>query len=394
MLCKPSWYRWVLAFSLVACLSAGAVGLLQDAGGGLVVAGMSVAQAADEGRSFNDPPQSLKEPGARRDTDDGIDRLLDAVRVEEGVRYRGLTLFPVTLRKDYGDFTPRTFDEAVERGDLRIEEKERAEVNTVRVRNDGSRPVFIMAGEILTGSKQDRTVRRDALISPHSGWVDLPVYCVEAGRWVQKTPHFGTRQSLASPALRADAYGGAGQQVIWDQVDRAAKAQGVEQSQARAFQEIYDSPAVRERLKDYVDNLPIPRDRRVVGLVAYAHGVVVGADLFASSEVFERLREKLIRSYVLAVDPRERPGSEERATARDAARFLAGAWSENCLRLHEDAIDMGENLRLRSRGWGVRGAALVYREDVVHLSLFPAEEIDILPFKGMEQTPVPRERDF
>lgn len=391
MLRNLSWCRWTLALALVGLLIVGGGTLLPR--GGALPSGGSVAIADEEGRSFNDPPQSLSGRSVH-DGIDGIDRLLDAVRVDEGVHYRGLTVFPVALRRDYGDFTPRTFDEAVERGELRIEEKERAEVNTVRVRNDGSRPVFIMAGEILSGSKQDRTVRRDALIPAHSGWVDLPVYCVEAGRWTLKTPYFGSRQALASPALRADAYAGVGQERIWEQVDRAAKAQGVEQSQARAFQEIYDNPGVRERLKDYVDNLRIPRDRRVVGLVAYAEGSPVAADLFGSSEVFERLRDKLIRSYVLAVDPRGGRPEEDHPTMRDAARFLAHAWSENSQRLRGQSIGIGESLRLRIPGSGVDGAALLYRGDVVHLSLFAEQEIVIPPYKSGDEVPVPRPRNF
>jgi hypothetical protein len=389
MLRSLSWCRWTVVFVLVGLLSAGGVGLLLGAGAAVPTGG-GVAQADNEGRDFNDPPRSV----ARRGSDDGIDRLLDAVRVDDAVSYRGLTVFPVTLRKGYGDFVPRTFDDAVERGDLRIQEKDRAEVNTVRVRNEGSRPVFIMAGEIMSGSKQDRTVRRDALIPAGSGWVDLPVYCVEAGRWTQKTPYFGSRRALASPSLRADAYAGAGQQRIWDQVDRAAKAQGVEQSEARAFQEIYDSPAVRERVQDFVDNIRIPRGREVVGLVAYSHGIPVGADLFGSPDVFERLREKLVRSYVLTVDPRGGRFGEDRPTMRDAARFLARAWSENCQRLREEPIGIGESLRLRSRGSDIGGAALLYREDAVHVSLFPEGEFHILPHEGGDEVPVPRLREF
>jgi hypothetical protein len=389
MLSKLSWCRWTVVLVLMCLLSAGGVSLLLG-GKVVVVPGGSVAQADEEGRSFNDPPHAV----TRRASDDAIDRLLDAVRVDEAIRYRGLTVFPITLRKDYADFVPRTFDEAVERGDLRIQEKERAQVNTVRVRNEGSRPVFIMAGEIMSGSRQDRTVRRDALIPADSGWVDLSVYCVEAGRWTLKTPYFGSRQALASPALRADAYAGAGQQRIWDQVDEAAKAQGVEQSGDRAFQEIYDSPAVRDRVQDYVDNLRVPRDRDVVGLVAYSHGIVVGADLFGSPNVFARLRDKLIRSYVLTVDPRGGLG-DDTPSMQDAARFLARAWSERCQRLREESIAAGDSFRLHSRDEDTGGAALLYREDAVHVSLFPEREFHILPYhQGGDEVPVPRLRDF
>lgn len=323
-------------------------------------------------------------------TDDAVDKLLTAVTVDGPITHKRLSLFTVSLRQAPEDFVPRTFDDAVESGDLVVQEVRGGEVNTVRVRNRGSRPVFIMAGEIMSGSKQDRTAQRDVLIPAYSDWIEIPVYCVEAGRWALTTPQFGTRRALASPGLRERAYSQAEQSAIWSEVDRTASTQGVAQSAAKAFQEIYDSDGVRQRVEDYLRGLPIPRDERLVGFVACAGEEIIGADVFAHPELFGQLREKLIRSYVLAI-PVIHDDRWEAMTLRQAALFLARAWSENCTRTPVDTPGIGQFYRLNPRSHAATtGGALVYRGAAVHLSLFQQRNREPVPVPRPEPVPIPR----
>lgn len=336
-------------------------------------------------------PVAMADRSADRDNDE-IDGLLKAVRVGDAVSYKGLTLFPVSLNTDYGDFLPRTFDEAIESGELIVEEIGSGDVNSVRVRNRGRRPVFIMAGEIMSGSKQDRTAQRDVLIPTGEEWVSVPVYCVEAGRWTVVTPQFQTKRALANPSLRSQAYAGAGQGKIWAEVEGLARGAGVDQTANKALAEVYESDAVQDKLDDYMSALKLPRDRDVVGFVAFAGGREVGADLFGNPRVFEELREKLIRSYILAANggPTRRIN---RPTSQDAARFLARAWSENCSRKPVSAPGIGESYRLHNRRHATGGSALVYRRECVHMSLFPDSARDApspVPGTGPGPVEVPR----
>jgi hypothetical protein len=342
--------------------------------------GARVAQGRDGDDQFVPRPRA---------DDDEIDQLLAAVQLDDPVSYKSLWLFPVSLRRDYADFDPITFDEAVEKGVLVAEEVGSGEVNTVRVRNSGKRFVFIMAGEIMTGSKQDRTAQRDILVPPKSEWVSVPVYCVEEGRWTVVTPQFGTKRALAAPALRGHAYGGAAQDRIWQEVEEVAKAQEVPQTESKAFQAIYADPRVRDHVDDYAQGLKLPRGQRTVGFVAFRGASVIGADLFGSPAVFDELRDKLIKSYALAIRRGEVLGADDRPSPREAARFLARAWSENCTRTHVHTPGSGESYRLHCTRYDTGGGALVYSDDVVHLSLFP--QMRVLPMPEEESVPVPRQ---
>ncbi len=58
-----------------------------------------------------------------------------------------------------------------------------AEVNRLFVENISSDTIIILGGEVVRGGKQDRMIAQDFMVLPHSGKVDIAVYCVEHGRW-------------------------------------------------------------------------------------------------------------------------------------------------------------------------------------------------------------------
>ncbi len=122
----------------------------------------------------------------------------------EPIRSGNLTVFPVVSNKSYdtGDFI--TLDEGIHSGDVVVTEAgqarglirrrskypdvmppiQQAEVNRLVLVNNSKRPLLLLAGEIVTGGKQDRVIGKDRIVPPESDPVDLSVFCVEPGRWV------------------------------------------------------------------------------------------------------------------------------------------------------------------------------------------------------------------
>ena len=67
--------------------------------------------------------------------------------------------------------------------------------------NNSKRPLILLAGEIVTGGKQDRVIGKDRIIPAESDPIDLGVFCVEPGRWVGSSDRFGVgrrRRACAS----------------------------------------------------------------------------------------------------------------------------------------------------------------------------------------------------
>jgi hypothetical protein len=75
---------------------------------------------------------------------------------------------------------PMSLEEALAKGRLKVGET--GSVNVLMVENVGDDEVFIQAGDIVKGGRQDRVLSVDLLLPPNSGRVLIAAFCVEPGR--------------------------------------------------------------------------------------------------------------------------------------------------------------------------------------------------------------------
>ncbi len=198
-----------------------------------------------------------------------------------------------------------TLDEAVRRGSLRVTEVGAGSVPSLLVVNHGRRPVFLLAGEILLGGKQDRVLRQDVVVPPHAT-IEVSVYCVEKGRWDARASRGAAFDSapsvVADGALRSRAAAGRSQEDIWSHVERKSAEAGVS-SATGAYRSYVESPAVTRRLDEIVSRCAPPSAwrGRAVGAVFTSAGRVLGVELFDDSRLMRELWPKLVRSYAMQV---------------------------------------------------------------------------------------------
>jgi len=187
-----------------------------------------------------------------------------------------------------------------------------AQVNQLTLVNNSRRPLVLLAGEIVSGGKQDRVVGKDRIVGPESE-IALGVFCVEPHRWNQITQNFNPLPSaMAQPSVRQQAMAGQNQQAVWDQVAQARSAMksvvpsaqmAIDASSSYA-QAVEAAPVKREMEATVV---PIEqrfsalgahlRDRKALGVVVAVNGRIVWADVFASPAMFNKYWPKLVRSY-------------------------------------------------------------------------------------------------
>jgi hypothetical protein len=189
-----------------------------------------------------------------------------------------------------------------------------AEVNRLVLTNNSDRPLILLAGEIVTGGKQDRVVGKDRIVPAKSDPIDLGVFCVEPHRWTETSAHFGGLGfAMAQPSVRLRAMANKDQQAVWNEVakSRASVAAGVPAPAGRALQATssyaatMENSAVRQRVdavaapieRSYEKLMGELRAQKAVGAVVAVNGEIVWADLFASVSLLEKYWPKLIRSY-------------------------------------------------------------------------------------------------
>jgi hypothetical protein len=268
------------------------------------------------------------------------------------IRRSNLTIFPVVTDRSHDTRDFLTLDEGLRSGEVVVSEARRfqplirgrvrpfpggAEVNRLVLVNNSARPLILLAGEILTGGKQDRVVGKDRIVPPQSGPIDLAVFCVEPERWVATKDNFGSfHTQMAQPSVRRSAMAEQDQQKVWSEVhaSAAAMAAGASPQAAReiestsSYARVMSNDEVKQRVEavaaplqqSYQDVMRELRDRNAVGVVVAVNDQIIWADLFASTALLEKYWPKLIRSY--AAEALTRPTIPGHPDARAAQAFL------------------------------------------------------------------------
>jgi hypothetical protein len=281
-------------------------------------------------------------------------------KVLDPIRHGNLTVFPVVAPKSYptGEFL--TLDEGLRSGEVVVTEAghvqglirrhavaaaiehDGAQVNRLVLINNSKKPLLLLAGEIVTGGKQDRVIGKDRIVPPESDPIDLGVFCVEPGRWVATSEHFGASEStyasrvptgsaggtggghapapstmMAQPSVRARAMADKDQNQVWAEVRKqqqamatvevtaSAPALATEIASTSSYAKVMENDDVKQRVdavakpieQNYQSLIRQLRDRNAVGVVVAVNGRIIWADVFASTDLLEKYWPKLVRSY-------------------------------------------------------------------------------------------------
>jgi hypothetical protein len=276
-----------------------------------------------------------------------------AYKVLAPISRGNLTIFPVVADRSHDTRNFLTLDEGLRSGEVVVSEagtlrplirgRQRyipdggAEVNRLVLVNNSERPLILLAGEIVTGGKQDRVVGKDRIVPPKSDPIDLAVFCVEPGRWVATKYDFGSFQTqMAQPSVRHSAMADEDQQKVWSEVHASAAAMAAGASPGAAHDMASTSSYARvmsnEEVKQRVEAVAVPleqsyqgvmrelRNRNAVGVVVAVNDRIIWADIFASTALLEKYWPKLIRSY--AAEALTRPTTGGRPDVNAAQAFL------------------------------------------------------------------------
>jgi hypothetical protein len=269
------------------------------------------------------------------------------------IREGNLTIFPVVAASTHDTSNFRTLDEGLRSGEVVVTEAGRfaglrrrpvplpdsgGAVNSLVLVNNSHHPLLLLAGEIVTGGKQDRVIGKDRLIPVDSDPVDLSVFCVEPGRWTATSDNFGAlRSQLAQPSVRARAMADKNQGEVWNEVRKsqqgmiaAAPAAAEVVAGTTSYARTADSFAVKKEVdkvaapieRDYRNLIGELRDRRAVGVVVAVNGRIIWSDIFASTALLDKYWPKLVRSYAAEALTTRANSSDRNVDLRDAQVFL------------------------------------------------------------------------
>jgi hypothetical protein len=223
-----------------------------------------------------------------------------------------------------------------------------AQVNQLMLVNNSSRPLLLLAGEIVSGGKQDRVIGKDRIVPAESDPIDLGVFCVEPGRWVGSSSKFystgGMASAMAAPGVRSKAMADKDQQKVWSEVRNSqaaiiarvpsasatgGRAEAAQLESTTSYAKLMDNKVVQKQVdsvaapmeSDYRSLIRQLRDRNAVGVVVAVNGEIIWADIFASTDLLQKYWPKLVRSY--AAESIVSHASGKKADEAAAQAFLA-----------------------------------------------------------------------
>jgi hypothetical protein len=202
--------------------------------------------------------------------------------------------------------------------------------------NRSESPLFAMAGELFVGGRQDRVLNRSVVLEPGAR-VEVPVSCVEAGRWHTRSGRESfaaggvtacasvrsTVQSTRVTQLMSMGVEGSHQTRIWSQISRTLCQTGTAQSNntQTLAGAMYSH---RKRLNEFAKRFrPVGRQ---VGWAFFAPGrrgpVLLGADGFGTHELLKHYSRRILRGVAMETRESSRPELSQAMQALQATRSL------------------------------------------------------------------------
>ena len=297
-------------------------------------------------------------PGAPPSRPEGSWRLLDPVT------YENISIFPVVTSSTQDTSPFLTLDEGLSTGEVIVVEhgasgfartrdglvsvpeyRTGPAVNQLVLINRSKRPLLLLAGELVSGGKQDRIIGKDRIVAPGAEPLPLDVFCVEHGRW-SSSSQFAASKTIVHPSVREQAALKQDQTEVWAAVTAGSTAKAPpaapraslsadalssvmrEEAPTQSYDKIYNSRRVGGSVDSFVEEVQRRfakatsglKDEHVVGVVVAYGGEVAWSDIFASGDLFNQYWSKLLRSY--AVEALARPALRETASTDEAREFL------------------------------------------------------------------------
>ena len=281
------------------------------------------------------------------------------------VTYENISVFPVVSSQSQDTSPFLTLEEGLATGEVTVAEQGAqvmqrsrdghpiylpqlttgASVNQLVLINRSKRPLLLLAGELVSGGKQDRVIGKDRIVPVGAPPLPLDVFCVEHGRWTGSS-QFAAAKTIVHPSVRERAAVDQKQAEVWDAVRGGTTAKAVPAApppqistrsiqgaiagngRTEAYEKIYESQAVGVSIDDFVNEVQRRfanatsglKGERVVGVVVAYGGEVAWSDFFASGDLFDHYWRKLLRSY--AVEALTRPTYRQAASRDSANEFL------------------------------------------------------------------------
>ena len=208
-------------------------------------------------------------------------------------------------------FAPREFlvlGECLTDGHAQLYET--GSVGQLEIENLADLDLFLQAGDMVKGGRQDRTLGADFIVPARSGRMRVPAFCVEAGRWSQRRGESAAKfssseESLSSAKLKRVIRKEQSQSAVWEEIaevqsklETSLGSKVTSAASPSSMQLSMEDGAARRRVEDYTAALrTLPEAHpEAVGFVFLVNGKPSGAEVYSTPALFRKLWIKGLRA--------------------------------------------------------------------------------------------------
>ena len=218
---------------------------------------------------------------------------------------------------------------------------ETGSVNQLELENLSDRDtIFIQAGDIVKGGRQDRTLAEDLTLAPHSGKIRISSFCVERGRWQPRGAEASNRfesadKRISSKELKIAVLADKQQGKVWQEVekvqqdlgDNLGKSVRSNESQSSLQLTLEDS-TLKARSAEYDHALRgmIDRHSDARGYVFVINGEISAGDLYISRALFTKRWPQLLEASIQEALAKGQPSAAPREiSTAEVLQFVRSA---------------------------------------------------------------------
>ncbi|MCD4793793.1 MAG: hypothetical protein K8R54_11195 [Bacteroidales bacterium] len=230
-----------------------------------------------------------------------------------------------------------------------------AQVNTLYVQNISKDTIYIMAGEVVKGGKQDRVLAQDMILPPNGKKVDISVFCVERNRWSYgESGKFDKYFSVSSNSIRQKVIQDQDQSAVWEEVGKTVKKNKTE-TNTGTYTSLVNSKEYNKDLSEYINFFmkSLKTKSNCIGFVGVSGDKIIGCDIFATPDLFNKQSETILNGYITEAIIH---GSTVNIKYNDVKNYL-----EEILTVQQDKQDNAIN---------EKGGQYEYKNRKIHITTF------------------------
>lgn len=235
-------------------------------------------------------------------------------------------------------------------------------VNTLLVSNTShSDTIMLIAGDVITGGKQNRVVSQDIILIPGEKKKNISVFCVEPHRWngqngLSFRGYFGT----AATSVRKAAVTEKNQGKVWQDVGKINKKLGTE-TNTGTYTAIQNNKQFDSALQQYLEYFKplVVASSLAIGMVAVSGTEILSADVFATPKLFQNNLDNILKSVVTEAISN---GSAPSVSQTEMGAFLGDFLGQK--NLHNQSFNLTEN-----------GSSLDVKGKKAHIQFYKTQKI-------------------